>query len=946
MKRRTPWAVFVIPLIIFVLLLVQPLVSYYADWLWFDAEGYRRVFLTELASKGGLGLAGFVAALVILWGNYHLAVKSFTGPVVLPGVRTAGGGRGEPYGIVIDARDLTPPTIPVSTIARAVAIFALMVALLAGISASNQWLAWQRFIHAQPFGQADPILGLDASFYVFKFQFWLSLRSFFMIMTVLSLLGVSLLYVASGQVRFTQDRGFWLSGRARTHLGLLVGFLFLLVGAGALLDMPRLLVTRSGIVFGASYVDANTRLLVLKLLVAVSAFGVVMSVFALFTSRLWPITTAVAAYFVVSLGGSGAASLVQRFVVAPNEQVKETPYIVHNIAATRAAFDLDRVEESQLSGDAVLTRADIDANQDTLKNVRLWDHQPLLDTFGQMQEIRTYYDFISVDNDRYVIDGEYRQTMLSARELNTASLPNRSWINERLVFTHGYGVTLGPVNQVTQEGLPVLFIKDLPPRSSVDLQVTEPSIYFGELSSDHVFVKTRAKEFHYPKGDDNVFTTFSADAGVPMNGILRKLLFSIRFQSLKVLLSDDIQADSRVLFHRRIRDRAETIAPFLVFDGDPYLVISDGRLVWILDAYTVSGLYPYSTPDSRGTRSVPKGVNYIRNAVKVTIDAYTGATTFYLADPTDPIARTYAAIFPGLFKPLDTMPEDLRKHLRYPQDIFAIQAEMYAVYHMTNPAVFYNKEDQWDVPAIDAGNGRMSRMEPYYTIMKLPNADKAEFIEMLPFTPRRKDNLAAWMVARSDGENYGKLAVFQFPKQKVVFGPKQVVSRINQDQTISPQLTLWNQQGSEVIQGTLLVIPIEESLLYVRPLYLRAANGKIPELKRVIVAYQNQIVMENSLEEAINKLFMVPTTPKHATPVLEQVATELEGVETPIEAGTSRAPSAPSGNLADLAAQAQTHYERAVEAQRAGDWARYGEELDQLGRVLEQMNSTAAEKEP
>ncbi len=943
MTRRSPWFVFAIPLVFFVLLLIQPLVAYYADWLWFDVEGYRSVFLTELWSRSMLGVAGFAVSFLIVWGNYYLAVKSFTGPVVLPGVRAAGGAsRGEPYGIVIDARDIAPPSIAVATVKRAVVIVAIMIALLAGISSSGHWLTWLRFTHAQPFGDVDPVLGWDVGFYVFRFRFWVALRSFLMTMTVLSLLGCAALYTAGGQVRFTQQRGFWLSGRSRTHLSLLVGTVFLLVGLGAVLDMPGLLVTRSGIVFGASYVDANTRLLVLKLLVAVSAFGVVLSVFALFTSKLWPITVAVAGYFLVSLAGGGAASLVQKFVVAPNEQVKETPYIVRNIEATRKAFDLDGVEESQLTGDAVLTRADIDANEDTLKNVRLWDHQPLLDTFGQIQEIRTYYDFVSVDNDRYVIDGEYRQTMLSARELNTASLPNRSWINERLVFTHGYGVTLGPVNQVTKEGLPVLFIKDLPPRSSVDLNVTEPSIYFGELSNDHVFVNTNAKEFHYPKGDDNVFSTFEADAGVPMNGLLRKLLFSLRFQSLKALLSNDIRADSRVLFHRRIRERAATIAPFLVYDSDPYLVISNGRLIWILDAYTVSGLYPYSSPNPGRTGSVPKGINYIRNAVKVTIDAYTGATRFYLADPEDPLVRVYADIFPDLFIPLSTMPEDLRRHLRYPQDIFTIQADMYAIYHMTNPAVFYNKEDQWDVPSIDTGTARSTRMEPYYTIMKLPNSERAEFIQMLPFTPRRKDNLAAWMVARSDGDDYGKLAVFQFPKQKVVFGTRQVVARINQDQVISPQITLWNQQGSEVIQGTLLVIPIEESLLYVRPLYLRAANGKIPELKRVIVAYQNQIVMENSLEDALERLFPVEAPRATGTAALEEPVAELEAAGTRPDTEPTASPPAPKGSIEELATMARAHFDRAVEAQRAGDWARYGEEIERLGQVLKQMESGQA----
>ena len=561
--------------------------------------------------------------------------------------------------------------------------------------------------------------------------------------------------------------------------------------------------------------------------------------------RLWPIGVAVLLYIGVAIGGSAAAGLMQRFVIAPNEQARETPYIEHNIAATRKAFALDRVEEREVSGDSTLTRADIDANAETLGNVRLWDHQPLLQTFAQIQEIRTYYDFVSVHNDRYRIDGQYRQIMLSARELNSESLPNRNWINERLTFTHGYGVTLGPVNQVTPEGLPVLFIKDLPPQSTVDLKIDEPSIYYGQLSNDHVFVKTRAREFHYPRGEDNVYTSYEGTGGVPISNLFRRVLFSIRFRSFKALLSEDITSESRVMFYRRLSERVARIAPFLRYDADPYLVISNGRLVWVQDGYTISGRYPYATP-------APNGINYIRNSVKATVDAFHGTVRFYLVDETDPIALTLKSAFPDLFLPLAEMPEDMRSRLRYPEGIFALQAAVYATYHMTNPSVFYNKEDLWEVPAID-GDARAQLMQPYYTIMRLPGERQAEFIQMLPFTPARKDNLASWMVARSDGENYGRMMVFQFPKQKVVFGPRQVVARINQDQVISPQITLWNQQGSEVLQGTLLVIPIEESLIYIRPLYLRSAGGRIPELKRVIVAHQNHIVMEETLDAALNR---------------------------------------------------------------------------------------------
>jgi uncharacterized membrane protein (UPF0182 family) len=608
-------------------------------------------------------------------------------------------------------------------------------------------------------------------------------------------------------------------------------------------------------------------------------------------------------------------------VVVPNEQVRETPYIVHNIAATREAYGIDQVEERSLTGDAVLSRDDLARNADTLDNVRLWDHQPLLDTFGQIQEIRTYYDFVSVDNDRYLIDGRYRQVMLSARELNSESLPNRSWINERLTFTHGYGVTLGPVNQVSEEGLPTLFIRNLPPESTVDLEVTQPSLYFGELSSDHVFVRTRAREFHYPRGDDNVYSSYDGEAGIPVGGFWRKLLFSLRFQSLKILLSDDLTAESRVLFRRRILDRVNAIAPFLVYDRDPYLVVSDGRLFWMLDAYTFSDRYPYS-------RRSPAGLNYIRNAVKVVVDAYHGTTRFYAADPDDPIAKTLGRTFPSLLRPIDEMPEGLRRHIRYPEDLFAIQANMFSTYHMTNPAVFYNKEDQWEVPVIDSGT-TAAPMSPYYTVMRLPGEQTAEFIQMLPFTPRRKDNLAAWMVARSDGQHYGKLLAFQFPKQKVVYGPRQIVARISQDQVISPQITLWNQQGSEVIQGTLLVIPIEESLIYVRPLYLRSQGGKIPELKRVIVAYQNQIVMEETLHAAIDRIF---GRGSHERPALAPPSPR------PISLGP-----APADANADLVAEARDHYRKAIEALKALDWAAYGEQIRRLGEVLDTL---AGERPP
>ncbi len=796
------------------------------------------------------------------------------------------------------------------------------VALLFGLRAGSHWEQWLLFWYGEPFGKADPILGKDLGFYVFQLPWLEWLQAWLVGLVLLSAIASVAVYVLAGVVGLDVMRGLRVGPTARRHLSVLAAAMLLVLAFGAWLDAPGLLLKDSSLIHGATNADVAIAIPALRVLLAAALVGAALALAQISVTGWWPLLAAAALYVGVSVAGSVGATAMQRFVIAPNEFVRETPYIEHNIAATRSAFAIDTVEERELSGDALLTRADIDANAATLGNVRLWDHQPLLQTFAQIQEIRTYYDFVSVHNDRYRINGEYRQIMLSARELNSESLPNRNWINERLTFTHGYGVTLGPVNQVTPEGLPMLFIKDLPPQSSVDLTITEPSIYFGQQSNDHVFVRTKAREFHYPKGEDNVYSTYEGRGGVSMSGLVRRLLFSLRFRSFKVLLSDDITDESRVLFHRRLSERIERIAPFLEYDSDPYLVISGGRLIWVQDAYTVSRHYPYSTP-------AVAGVNYIRNSVKVTVDAFHGTVTFYLIDTADPVARTLQRTFPELFRPLAEMPEDMRTRLRYPEGIFALQAAMYATYHMTNPAVFYNKEDLWEVPSID-GQPQPRVMQPYYTMMRLPGEPAPEFIQMLPFTPARKDNLASWMVARSDGANYGHLRVFQFPKQKVVFGPRQIVARINQDQAIAPQITLWNQQGSEVLQGTLLVIPIEESLVYIRPLYLRSAGGRIPELKRVIVAHHNQIVMEETLDKALERLF-----PRGSASAPAAAAVPA----TTAAPGAAPPPKTPPSTPDALTARALEHYRRALQAQREGNWAAYGEEIQKLGKVLEQMET-------
>ena len=905
MRSPLRFAILLLALLLF--LAMPSLVRFYTDWLWFGEVGYQNVFWTILRSQGSLFTLTFVAATAWLVVNLNAALA------VIGNVRP-----------VFTTREGVQLTLPGGRQLRSLALgAALLLAALIGLFVASRWQEWLAWRFGMPFGVADPILGRDIAFYVFSLPFLRLVHRVAQTLVVLAAVSAGAIYLVSGNLTSGFPARLSMSAAARRHLALLAAAFFLLLAWGAWLQRTEHLIESSGMIHGASYSDVYGRMPAALLLMILALVGAGLAAWQAFHVRNWPIPLSIALYVVVSVGGEVYGSVLQRFIVTPNEQVRETPFIEHNIAATRRAFGLEAVEVRPLSGDALLTREDIANNAATLENVRLWDHQPLLETFGQIQEIRTYYDFASVDNDRYVINGALRQVMLSARELNSASLPNRTWVNERLTFTHGYGLTLGPVNQVTSEGLPVLFVRDLPPQSTVDLKIDEPSIYFGERSNDYAIVRTQTREFHYPRGDDNVFTRYEGTGGVSLGSFWRKLVFALRFGSYQIVLSDDIGPESRILFNRNIRDRINALAPFLRYlDQDPYLVVADGRLYWLYDAYTASASYPYSTPSGP--------VNYIRNSVKFVIDAYNGTTTAYLADPADPIAATYTRIFPGMFKPLDEMPASLRAHVRYPEDIFALQAQVFATYHMTQPAVFYNREDQWEVPSIEDG-GDSRALQPYYTIMRLPGEPEAEFIQMLPFTPRRRDNLAAWLVARSDGDHYGKMRVFEFPKQKLVFGPRQVVARISQDQVIAPQITLWNQQGSQVIWGTLMVIPIEESLIYVRPLYLRASGGRIPELTRVIVAYENRIVMQETLEEGLAELFS--GRPPAST---SSTSAPPSAPATPA-AGGGAEPTPVASDLATLAAQAQAHYERAVTAQRSGDWATYGEELRQLGQVLERM---------
>ncbi len=899
--------------------LFSTVVALIVDWWWFSEVGYTEVFITSLVAKVVLGVAVSIFATLFLLVNFFVATSSKT-----------------PWFIVLPENILGRViNLDGRIVKKFGSILILLVAVFLGLVASSGWHNVLKFFSSTPFGTVDPIFGKDIAFYIFSLPVITFGLGLFKTIILISLISCGAIYVLRGSLTFSSligkfkrlttqetllDRPADQAG-PRIHVAILLALFFITIAVTTYLSLFQLLTSQSGQVYGAVFTDVHVMVPLIWLSVVVI---IVASLAALYWGKSGKTTFlfgAVILYFLIGFASSIIPAVFQKLIVAPNELVKETPFIKHNIEATRIAYGLHKVEEREITGDKPLSAIDIARNNLTIKNVRLWDRAPLLSTFSQLQEIRTYYEFASVDNDRYTINGEIRQIMLSPRELSSESLPNKNWINERLTFTHGYGIAAGPVNQVTAEGLPVLFVKDLPPQSSVkELAITRPEIYYGEISNDYVFVKTKSKEFDYPKGEENVYSTYEGKGGVEIHSMTKRLLYAIHFRSLNLLLSNDITKESRVLYYRNIKERVAKIAPFLTFDRDPYTVVADGKMYWIADAYTTSNRYPYSQPSSLSGGKV----NYIRNSVKAVIDAYDGSVTLYLADTEDPIIRTYAKIFPKTFRPLSEMPKGLGSHLRYPEDIFTLQTAIYATYHMDDPQIFYNKEDQWEIPAIAVEgdqntSGRIPTMTPRHMIMKLPTEKKEEYILMLPFTPRAKDNLSAWMVARNDGAHYGKLSVYRFPKQKLIFGPKQVIGRINQDADISRQISLWDQGGSQVIQGSLLVIPIEESLIYVRPLYLKADAGKIPELKRVIVAYENKVAMEETLEAGLARIF---------------------GGFDKLTAGASSASQiipTQSTNTQELAAQANQVYEAALRAQREGDWGRYGAEIKRLGEILNRL---------
>ncbi len=884
-------------LVLILLALVLPFISYlldfYADWLFFVETGFSSVFTTTVYAKTGVGLFFGAFLFVALMVNLLYANRAH---FPYAGIFIVGGGN-----FRVQRDEMIRLVKPLAV------LISMVLAFFAGNWGAVQWEEVLLFTNRVDVGTVDPVIGKDIGFYLFSLPFWESLQGFasFVLLATAVLSGA--VYLVRGGIVLT-ERGVTIDVKVRRHLAVLTGIFACVIAAGFYLDSFRLLLSGNGAFYGAGYADVNSRLLTYRVLTFLTPLAGCMLAAAIWKGTWRRAVLPPGVVVVLYIVGIGVyPGLLQKFKVAPNELALEMPYIESNIRFTRFGYNLDKIETVPFDVDTKLSATDIANNDATIKNIRLWDHAPLLKTYSQLQQIRTYYKFFDVDNDRYMVNGQYTQVMLSPRELSYADLPSKNWINERLIFTHGNGITFGPVSRISKEGLPEFFVKDIPPVSLADVKVTRPEIYFGELSNDYVVVKTKVPEFSYPTATGNINTTYAGKGGVPIDSLLKKALFAAKFRTEKILLSSDITAESRIIYNRNINDRVRAIAPFLRYDGDPYMVVTkNGELKWIIDAYTISDRLPYSKP-------LTGGINYMRNSVKVVVDAYDGSLDFYISDPQDVLIKVYARMFPNLFKPMSSMPDDLRKHVRYPHQFLQLQAAMYSAYHMTDPKVFYNKENLWQVPALGE-----KPMEPSYTIMKLPGEKVEEYILLLPFTPSKRDNLAAWLTVRCDEPNYGKIRAYTFPRDRLIYGPKQIDARINQDSFISQQLTLWNQRGSEVIRGSMLIIPIEKSLLYVQPLFLAADKDGLPELKRVIVAFGDEVVMEENLELALQRLFGGKKTAIAVTAV------------TTSTAGPKTAP-------ASLAKEAMDIYEKATNLQRQGDWAGYGDELRKLGQVLKRM---------
>jgi uncharacterized protein len=865
------------------------------EWLWMGEVGYRQVFLRLLSVKILLFAAAALPVFFYLWVNLRIAVRHRHLTVVEMKASGASG---------LYEFQASPRVLTVSII-----LFSLVPALGFGIAFASGWDTFIRFLWGGSFGGTDPLFGKDIGFYLFRLPFYETLQGSLTVLTFLALPITFLGYVLTRQIALNPP--LVVNRRMFRHLSVLLVLFIAAWAGGYYLNVFGLLYQKRGVVYGAGYTDFHVVRVALWIMIAGSAVLVALILQNMGRMQFKPVLFGVAGYVALMAILLGIVpAIVQSYIVQPNELAMEKPFLANNIKFTRQAYLLDRIEERPFRGDNNLTLATVSGNQDTLKNIRLWDWKPILQTFKQTQEMRLYYHFYQVDVDRYHLPGEeYRQVMLSGRELSEQVLQQaRTWVNEHLEFTHGYGLAMAYVSETGENGLPRMVVKDLPPESKA-IKIDRPAIYYGENMAGYAIVRSGVEEFDYPRGDKNVYTRYDGTGGIPVGSLWKRMLFAWHLLDSNILVSGYIKPESRIQMYRTVRDRVGRIAPFLSLDPDPYLVVSQGRLVWIQDGYTISSRYPYSEPYS--TR-----LNYIRNSVKAVVDAYNGSVAFYASDPEDPVLKAYARAFPGSFKAFSEMAADLKEHVRYPEDLFRIQADRLTTYHMTDPRVFYNKEDVWALPTQKHSADNQTEMEPYYALIRLPGSEQLQYLLMQPMTPLKKANMVAWMSAACDFPDYGQLVLYQLPKDRLIYGPMQIEAMIDQEPGVSQQLSLWDQRGSRVIRGNLLVIPIENSFLYVEPVYLVAEQVNIPQLVRVIVAYGNKVSMQPTLEEAIRGVFGSVSAPAvSATPV-------------------ARAAQAPATASVDALGKARKEFQQAEEALRRGQWTEFGRAMESLKKLL------------
>jgi uncharacterized protein len=924
-RRRAPFLLVALIVLVILLFTSRTALSYYVDYLWFESLGYRQVFEKTLSLRWTTFAVFSATTFLIIYGWFLTLRRIYADDLPSGGTVFVGG---------------QPLRVPVGRILHLIGfIGSVLIAVVTGASMMEQWSTLALFWYAprNTSSVVDPFFQRPVTFYLFTLPAWQLIAGWLLSLAVIGCFVALLFIFLTGRMhtlagdgrRFQSPRWRWFS--------LAFAFLLLTLAIHAYVSRFEYLLDEHTIFSGVTYSDAHVMVPGILVVGVALVIGAAIAGANAFTKRhaRW-LLAAVALPFMCYVTVLVVSWYVSSFIVKPNELVREQSYIEYNIDFTRRAYGLDRISQREFPAETTVESADPANNQPTLQNIRLWDWRALQDTLRQIQEIRTYYDFPDIDIDRYEINGSTREVMLAARELNIAKLPDssRNWINERLIYTHGYGITMNPVNGFTPEGLPTLILSNMPVQSTVPtIVVTRPEIYFGELTDTDVYVRTRQQEFNYPQGQTNSLTSYEGNGGIAMGSLLRRILIAAdRGDLTKVPFSDDISRQSRLLMRRNVRERVATLAPFLTYDLDPYVVIGeDGRLFWMLDAFTTSDTYPYSTHYSLGE---DERINYMRNSVKVVIDAYDGTTTFYVFDSQDPLLMAYRQIFPDLFRDAAAMPAILRRHIRYPELLLKLQAAVYGLYHMTDPQVFYNREDLWTVATElgldESGQQKTQLMEPNFVLMKLPGENALEFVEILPFTPANRNNLIGWIAGRSDGAQYGTSIVYDFPKTRLVDGPLQIEARIDQNAQLSGQLTLWNQQGSHVRRGALLVIPCGRALLYAEPIYLQAERSPMPELRLVVLALQDRLAYGPTFESALRALF-------------GGEASSLTGGEAPNEGEQPKGPVSvvkSTSNLKALiaaAAQDLADYQRLTAEGKLGE---AGQKLEELKRKLNELNAS------